>query len=378
MSLDADIAIVGGGCSGLSLAVALSRFTPKLSVLTLEPRARYERDRTWCCWNAEPHAFSAAVTHRWDCWRVRYAGRQACQQSDRYQYEYIPADRFYQVATAALRAAGQTLCLSTHVQAVRQTGDVCTVETDHGSLTTRWVFDSRPPAPADMHPQLLQRFTGWHVRTARPCFDPHVVDLMDFQPPAEQGRTAFLYTLPFSTTEALVEATYLDHPALAPADAELLLHTHLQHLQAGQVQILYRETAALPMGMSPPARSARGRVHPIGARAGRIKASSGYAFLRIQRQSAAFAKALASGANAMPTTVEPAAYGVLDRVFLEAIRRCPQRAPAYFMAMFERLSPETLVRFLSETARPAEMLQVMLALPKMDFVRAALAAGKPA
>ncbi len=375
MSLDADIAILGGGCSGLSLAVALSQLAPKLSVIILEPRARYERDRTWCYWNAEPHSFSAAVTHHWDRWRVRYAGRQACQQSDRYQYEYLPADRFYEVATDTLRAAGQTLCLSTHVQEVRDTGDVCMVGTDRGSLRTRWVFDSRPYAAADMHPQLLQRFTGWHVRTARPCFNPRVIDLMNFQPAAEQGRTAFLYTLPFSTTEAMVEATYLDDPALDPADAELLLRNHLQHLQAGQVDILYRETATLPMGTASPRVSARGRVYPIGARGGRIKASSGYAFLRIQRQSAAFAKALASGATAMPTRVEPQGYGVLDRIFLQALRRCPQRAPAYFLALFERLSPETLVRFMSETAQPAEILQVMLALPKVDFVQAALSAG---
>jgi lycopene beta-cyclase len=309
------VIILGGGCAGLSLAVALGQRSPRLRVKTVESRSQYERDRTWCFWNTAPHPFSAGITHRWHSWRVRNAGTEAVQRSRLYAYECLPADRFYDLATTKLSRAGQDLTL--------------------------------------------------------PCFDPSVIDLMDFQPSTERGRTLFFYLLPFSPSEALVEATYLDDPALPPAAAEAALKQYLHPLCGDAYEVLYREAAALPMGERHYNKTTEGRVFEIGARGGRIKASSGYAFQRIQRQSAALADALRDGSD-LPQTFEPQFYAVLDRIFLEAQRRSPDRVASYFMTMFRKLPADVLVRFLSESASLVEILQVMLALPKADFIRAAL------
>jgi lycopene beta-cyclase len=371
VGLDADVIILGGGCAGLSLAVALGQRASHLRVKTVESRSQYERDRTWCFWNTAPHPFSAGVTHRWHSWRVRNAGTEALQQSRHYAYECLPADRFYDLAADQLRSAGQELLLGVDVQAVRQDEGACAVETTQGVLRSRWIFDSRPRNPYALRPWLLQRFAGWHVRTTRPCFDPSVVDLMDFQPGTEHGRTLFFYVLPFSPTEALVEATYLDDPTLPPADAEAALRQYLHPLCGDAYEVLYREAAVLPMGERHHPTATEGRVFEIGARGGRIKASSGYAFQRIQRQSAALADALRDGSD-LPQRFEPHFYAVLDRIFLAAQRRSPDRVASYFMTMFRKLPADVLVRFLSENASLREVLQVMLALPKADFISAAL------
>ena len=374
MTVDADVLILGGGCAGLSLAVALAERAPAMRVRTLEERSAYQRDRTWCFWNTAPHAFSAGVTHHWDSWRVRHAGAEARQRSSRYRYECLPADRFYELALEKLRPTRSEPALGVGVRAVWQAGDLCEVETDGGVLRSRWVFDSRPRRSESLQPVLVQRFCGWHLRTERACFDASVVDLMDFQPGTGRRRTTFFYVLPFSSTEALVEATYLDDPALPPADAEEALREYLQELCGDGYEVLYREAATLPMGGWCADRSQRwpgSRVLDIGTRGGRVKASSGYAFQRIQRQSAALAHALARG-EMVPRRVEPRFYGVLDRIFLEALRRSPDQAAGYFMAMFRKLPADTLVRFLSETASAGEVLRVMLALPKLDFLQAAL------
>lgn len=372
MTLDADVIILGGGCAGLSLAVALAKHAPLLRVITLESREHYQRDRTWCFWSTAPHPFAAGVTHRWHSWRVRAGGSEARQHSHRYSYDYLPADRFYDLATSAVRKADQRLAMSVAVQSIRENDAFCEVQTNQGALRSQWVFDSRPPDARTSRPRLLQRFTGWHVRTDLPCFDPSVVDLMDFQPVGPERRAEFLYVLPFSPTEALVEATFLDDPDLPPADAEAVLRRHMNRFAGSNYEVLYKEGAALPMGGERTAHpSAHGRVVAIGTRGGRVKASSGYAFQRIQRQSEALAQALATGAP-LPERFEPPAYEVLDKIFLRALQRSPERVPAYFMALFQRLPADTLVRFLSETATPAEVLQVMFALPKLDFLQAAL------
>lgn len=388
MSPDADILILGGGCSGLSLATALAQKAPQVRVQILEAREAYERDRTWCFWNTEGHPFFEGVTHRWHDWRLRHKGQEVRQHSQRYTYDHLPGDRFYQLATAAVQAAGQVLCMGVKVQSLRQQDDLFAVETDAGLLRSRWLFDSRPRRADVTSPVLLQRFVGWHVRTVHACFDTSVVDLMDFQADAgvtaTHGRTTFFYVLPFSTNEALVEATFLDNPALPPADAIALLHDYLERLHTGGFEVLYTETGALPMGggtnrMESPGHSGAfpsglsmsARFSEIGTLGGRVKPSSGYAFLRIQRQSAALAEALASG-RPLPAHFEPRFYDLLDSIFLRALKRAPERAPLYFMTMFRQIPPDTLVRFLAEAATPSEALRVVLSLPKLDFLQASL------
>ena len=377
MSLDTDVLILGGGCAGLSLAAAVAQQAPHLRVHVLESRRQYQRDRTWCFWNTEPHPFFAGVTHHWASWRVRHAGAFVQQRSRHYTYDYLPADCFYQLATDILGKAGHALSMGVNVHAVESRHNCLEVETDTGPLRARWVFDSRPRNADKIMPVLVQRFLGWHICTSLPCFDPAAVELMDFQPSSERGRTAFFYLLPFSTTEALVEATFLDDPTLPQPQAELLLAQYLEQLPTGGYRTLYTEAAALPMGGYAPGRgeSVHRGVMDIGTRGGRIKPSSGYAFLRIQRQSALLAKALAAGSS-LPSTFESPVYSVLDSIFLRALKRCPERVPAYFMALFNRLPADTLVRFLSETAGPQEVFRAMRALPKLDFLKAALLPAK--
>ena len=150
-----------------------------------------------------------------------------------------------------------------------------------------------------------------------------------------------------------------------------LLQHYIETLDPGGYEVLYTEAAALPMGERLRSPRGRSRVVEIGTRGGRVKPSSGYAFLRIQRQSQALATALACGMP-FPTRFEASWYDSLDRIFLRALKRSPARVPTYFLQLFRHLPPDTLVRFLSETASPGEVLQVMLALPKLDFLQAAI------
>ncbi len=377
MAFDTDILILGGGCAGLSLAVALTQRAPHLAVRILEARGSYKRDRTWCFWNTEPHPFIDCVTHRWSAWQVAQGSSVVRQQSKHFTYNYLPADRFYQHASETIGQAGHVLSMDVDVGALRYDRDQAEAETSAGLLRARWIFDSRPHDSGLLKPVLIQRFVGWHVCTADACFDPFTAHLMHFLPSRESGRTVFFYLLPFSTTEALVEATFLDDPCLPQPAAEVFLCAYLDRLPTGGYQVLDAETGAIPMGESKSLQSRRpsGRIVDIGTRGGRVKPSSGYAFLRIQRQSDALAQALAGG-RSLPRTFESPVYGALDSIFLRALQRDPERAPTYFMALFNRIQPDILVRFLSETASPGEILKVMLALPKLDFLKAALWRGK--
>ncbi len=374
MKPDVDIAIVGGGCAGLSLAAALANEQVPGTVAILEPRTRYARDRTWCFWNTEPHPFSRAVSHTWASWRVSQGTRAALQQSQTYRYCHLASDDFYQAALAIIeRAPGQQWHGGTSVDSLERRPDgLVAVETSSGRLLARHAFDSRPAGPfAAAAPALLQRFVGWHVRTEADAFTPETVELMHFLPSGLPGRTRFLYLLPFSRREALVEMTYLDDPGLPPPPCGQDLRTWLDaHTQGWRV--LFAEQGSLPMGGSSPRSASPGNIHAIGVSGGRIKASSGYAFMRIQRHSRLLAQALRRG-RPLPAQAESPLYSRMDAVFLRAIGRSAEAAPELFLEMFCNAAPDALVRFLSETSRLPEMLRVAFSLPKLPMLGAAYA-----
>ncbi len=60
---DVDVAILGGGCAGLSLAMRLAR--TDLSFRVVEPRETYRDDRSWSFWRVAPHPFEDILAGIW-------------------------------------------------------------------------------------------------------------------------------------------------------------------------------------------------------------------------------------------------------------------------------------------------------------------------
>ena len=77
-----DVAILGAGLAGLSLAVRLAepRFSG-LRILVADPRTAFGRDRTWSYWALRPHPFAEAVSASWDRWAVAADGCQSVRET---------------------------------------------------------------------------------------------------------------------------------------------------------------------------------------------------------------------------------------------------------------------------------------------------------
>lgn len=370
MSEVADIAIVGAGAAGLSLAWHLmERGLRGRRVLLLEPRLRYERDRTFCFFSGERslsghrNPFEDLASHRWSRWRVRGEGGWIVRTGEGLAYQHLPADAFYERVIARIeRTSGVELRLGARVLAVREhTGELVT---DTGTVRAGIVFDSRPrPTPHDPDEiTLLQHFEGWHVRADRDVFDPDTATLMDFAVPQDHG-IHFFYVLPYGVRDALVEATWFGARPLDDAAYQEAIERYLR-LQLGLSawDVTDRERGVIPMTTSvPPPRI--GRCYRIGLSGGMAKPSTGYAFQSIQRYSAAIAERLER--DSLPEPPSPRGWRslMLDRVFLSYLVRYPERAPATFARLFERVEPRLLARFLSDRASAADSVAVMRALP---------------
>ena len=169
--------------------------------------------------------------------------------------------------------------------------------------------------------------------------------------------------------------TYFDAPGLPAPPPNADLQNWLAE-RTSRYQVLYAEHGTLPMDTFLPLTQQPG-VHAIGTAGGRLKPSSGYGFLRIQRHSLAIAEALMQG-RPLPQTAEPRLYRWMDGFFLRALQSSPAAAIELFLSMFSHSRPDELARFLGESSSPGETLRVALTLPKLPMLRALLPAGLPA
>jgi lycopene beta-cyclase len=368
-----DIAFVGAGLSAMSLAVRLAALPRPPRLLLIDPLAHPLRDRTWCHWQLDDDPFSSSITHRWNRWTIRHNTRSTTSESATTPYARIPSDRFHTLASEKLSAAREvTILRGVSVTALEtHPGHTALHLSDGQCLQADWVFDTRPPT--DNRAPWRQIFRGLELHSPEARIDTGTVTLMDFQSAGSEG-IRFFYILPLDPHTALVEDTWLVPRGKTPlfSDSEILAHTS-KHLGAKPWQILHREEGNLPMGQLAAASANPARILPWGTPAGAVRASSGYAYSRIQRASAAMATHWSHHQCPDPhTRHESPLLSWMDRVFLRVMDRYPEQVPDFFLRLFTRVPSDALIRFLESEPRPSDIFKIMRALPTAPFLAAAL------
>ncbi len=368
--------ILGAGAAGLSLCYYLLEHGVRDPILILDRKVAFADDRTWCFWDVRPTSFTHLASHCWHSWDIfDGSGKAATQISPAVGYACLRSRNFYAHVLEATRRCGNvTLALGCPVEACRSEPSYAVVEAAGATYQADYVFDSRLSAPPDGD-ALVQRFFGQFVRTAAACFDPTRCTLMDFRASQANGLH-FLYTLPFSPTEALVEDTYIQdsHAAeIRPEQHRKEIAAYLARRRGvTECAVIREEAGAIPMTTRPfPKRD--GRVFFIGTAGGCTKPSSGYTFLRIQEQCRQIADAAAGGRlDSFREHLAPARYRFFDAVFLQSLRDRPAAFPGYFRRLFARVPPRALTAFLSETGTWQSDIQIIRSLPLGPFLQAAV------
>ena len=362
---DVDIAILGGGCAGLSVAVRLAAAGQSLRVI--EPREAYVEDRAWSFWRTARDPFEDCVRRSWSAWDILGPGGRVRRGSQNLRYQTIGAGAFYDRAQSLIADHRQAaLSLGTAAFEATRTADGWRIDTDAGALTARHLIDTRPPR---RKPGYGQFFLGREIRTERPVFDPGTVQLMQFRP-ARSAGVDFVYILPYARDLALVEVTSFAPHAPDHAVFEDWLREEIDALDPGDHTVLREERGALPMEVGYHDPGPAGAIR-MGLGGGAARPATGYAFTRIQAQADRVTRALVEG-HAPPAALDGPFARFMDRVFLQVIQTVPERGPALFESLFRNAARDRLEHFLSGSVHPADRLSVMTALPTRPFLRAAL------
>lgn len=389
--------ITGAGCAGLSLVWHLLEAGVRSPILLIDSRESYRNDRTWCYWRVEPTPFDDLADHSWNKWEVHaHSNLQATGASDKYPYLHLRSDAFYNRVLERIAAAPQVkLVLGERIRQYRVEGDLVILDTTGGEYRGRRVFDStgmingshgevRRRVAIDSGSngrggRWLQHFLGQRIQVNRPVFQTDRIRLMDHRVDQTRGPH-FIYLLPYSETTALIENTYFFNAPRSPFEHRAEIGHYLGEsfgLGRDDYEVLGEESGRIPMGVAatepvqPGGPSIDERIIPIGIPGGAARAATGYAFLRIQRQSREIATRLVRGRRlgSIRLSFGSSKYRLFDQIMLDALVRSPELAPLFFAILFKDANPGSVVRFLTEKSNLLDDLEVMAALLKPDLVR---------
>jgi lycopene beta-cyclase len=218
---------------------------------------------------------------------------------------------------------------------------------------------------------MWQSFAGVWVTTARESFDPTTALLMDLGGSAKDAPVSFVYVLPVSSREALVEHTVFG-PSPLSEERHLLECSHwLEEKIEGDFHLGERERGGIPMGILPRRRA--GGLS-VGSASGVIRPATGYAFqaIRAQAKGASRSALRRDTDRSRAASVLPRWLEVTDRLFLRALLNAPERGSTLMGGLLARAPSEALIAFLSGDVTMKATLSVCGAVPKFLMIRALL------
>ncbi|RYY57844.1 MAG: lycopene cyclase [Chitinophagaceae bacterium] len=372
-----DFIIAGSGCAGLSLLVQILA-EPSLrdkKILLIDREQKNSNDRTWCFWETKPGPFESVVKKQWDELWFRSMTLSRLFKLHPYKYKLIRGLDFYQYCESLISRASN---VERRIETVTDVGEDARgpyVESEAGKVYATYVFNSllfEKPVMGKNEYYLLQHFRGWLIETPVPAFDPKQATMMDFRTSQHHGAT-FVYVMPFSETEALVEYTLFSRDLLQDGEYVSGLKNYIeQRLGITDYQVKEEENGVIPMTNFAFSRGRGGLVN-IGTAGGQTRGSSGYTFQFIQRHSAAIVRALRQGKSPLlPLTGREKRAAFYDSVLLDILYNETLPAHEIFTRLFARNEPVKVLRFLDKDNTIPEDFRLVSSLPTMPFLKAAI------
>ncbi len=373
---DYNFVIAGGGAAGLHLGRALveAGFEDK-RVLLVDRDNKAKNDRTWCFWSSEKTPFDHLIHRKWQKVGFFDYGEELSIDISPMNYRMFRGEDFYRDSYALLEEKPNVTRLVGTVDRIEDGEEFATVVVDGVPYTAEWVFDSLF-IPRDFtvdetnYHFLKQHFLGWFIESEKPVFDPDRATLFDFRTPQHE-TCRFVYILPFSETEALVEYTLFSHDLLSEEEYTAGLTEYIDKVaQPGNYKVVETETGIIPMTDYPFPRRAGKRILLTGTKGGRVKASTGFAFHRIYRDSLAIADSLRRVGHPFDLPKTPGRFALLDSILLNVLYRRGDLSHEVFRRLFKKNPIDRLLRFLNEEVSLWETVQIMATVPWGPFIAA--------
>jgi lycopene beta-cyclase len=366
------------GCAGLSLAVHMIRsgkFSDK-KILLIDKEKKDKNDRTWCFWETGEGAFEDVVHRKWS--RAWFHADEFSELLDLspYQYKMIRGIDYYNYCLDIINAHPKFDIVYAPVEEFFQDQDSASVKAGGVMYTADFIFNSimlKPPQIRNGKYYLLQHFKGWIIETEKEIFNTNEATLMDFRPSQLEGTT-FVYVMPLSPKRALVEYTLFSPTLLDEKKYTEGLKEYIRsYLHTTEYAVREEEFGIIPM-TNHRFKAEDGRILHLGTAGGQTKASSGYTFRFIQKNSLNIIESLEKYGDPFHLkTSGNKRFAWYDSVLLNILNHKTLEGSYIFKLLFKRNSPAKILRFLDNETNFAQEFRLLNTLPQWPFMKAGVA-----
>ncbi|PAM95812.1 lycopene cyclase [Flavobacterium sp. IR1] len=376
-----DYIFTGTGLASLMTVykMVLSGSFSDRSILLLDEDAKKTNDRTWCFWDQNQSIWNSIVFKKWNFALFGHDNFKQDLDLKPYQYNQIRGLDFYKHVFEVISNQENITISTEKVTDINELETHVFVGTESNRYTCNYLFNSiytkTFALSQNKYPVLQQHFIGWFVKTDDEIFNPEKATFMDFSV-EQRGNTRFMYVLPVSKTEALVEYTLFSENVLAKEEYENEIQIYLRNLGADQYQITEKEQGSIPMSCFPFWKKNTKRVLNIGTAGGWTKASTGYTFKNSDKKSTALVEFLQSrfasasqGPIKMSSFHKKNKFWFYDLLLLDILYRHNELGSSIFSSLFRKGNPQLIFKFLDEETTFFEDVKVILKCPKIPFLK---------
>ena len=369
-----DYIFTGTGLSALMTVykMVLSGKFKDTTILLIDENSKNTNDRTWCFWNKNKTVWEDSISKKWD-WAL-FANVDFRRNLDLkpYQYNMVRGLDFYNQVFDLISKQENITFVNQKVLEIEESENVILIQTDSESFSCSKLFNSiyykQKVENQTEYPLLQQHFIGWFIKSKQAVFNPEQTTFMDFS--VEQKRnTRFMYVLPTSRTEALLEYTLFSHKHLEKAEYETEIKKYIQDLGITHYEIVEKEQGSIPMTCYPFWKLNTKNVINIGTSGGWTKASTGYTFKNSDKKSTKLVSFLQTETD-FTKFHKRTKFWFYDLLLLDILDRKNELGSLIFSSMFRKGNPTLIFKFLDEETSFLEDIQVILKCPKLLFIKA--------
>ena len=363
----------GSGLSALMTVYEMlssGKFNDK-SILLIDENTKKVNDRTWCFWD-EDNLFNEIVSKKWN--QAIFANEKFNRvlELTPYQYKKINGLDFYELVFKKISEHKNIHFLNQKIVDFTELGNHCIVKTENETFTCNKIFNSiynpEVVTAQTKFPLIHQHFIGWFIKSKEAVFTPNCATFMDFSV-EQKGNTRFMYVLPTSENEALLEYTLFSKNLLSKGEYEAEIQKYIENLGITEFEIIEKEQGNIPMTCYPFWKHNTKNIVNIGSAGGWTKASTGYTFKNASKKSKALVQFLKSESD-FTKFHKKDKFWFYDLLLLDILGSKNELGSKIFSSMFKSGNSTVIFKFLDEETSFSEDLQVIWRCPKMLFIKA--------
>ena len=365
----------GNGLSALLTLFEMiqsGQFSDK-KILLIDSDSKNKNDRTWCFWDSEK-LFDSINSKKWK--QAWFKNEKFINQLNLnpYDYKMIRSADFYKLIFDEIAKHPNIEILQDEVIDFSELGNHCVVKTKTKSFTCNKIFNSifNPELvkAQTKFPLVQQHFIGWFIKSKEAVFTEDCPTFMDFSV-EQKGNTRFMYVLPTSSTEALIEYTLFSKDLLSKQEYEIEIENYIKNLGITEYEIIEKEQGNIPMTCFPFWKNNSKNIINIGSAGGWSKASTGYTFKNSVKKSKKLVQFLKQESD-FTKFHKINKFWRYDLLLIDILYNTNQQGSAIFSSMFKTGKAALIFKFLDEETSFWEDVQVIWMCPKGMFIKALL------